>query len=237
MIWSLGIDSSSAELGLGLFRDTEQVYSLSRYLPNSHAEHIAQSIRFLLDTTGLTPGDIDRIGIAVGPGSFTGLRIGIAFVKGFAFGRPIRVLPVSSLESAAMGWPVQERCSLVAAFDARRDQVFWARFGRDSESLERCGDDRLDTIADLCEQLDRNDILITDTLGYGQSTVFDYVDRSQRMYSLERQRIARGVACARLAALEPEHSARWTDAMSVEPRYLRLSAPEEKLAKGREKQP
>jgi tRNA threonylcarbamoyladenosine biosynthesis protein TsaB len=237
MTWSLGIDSSSAELGLGLFRDTTQVYALSRYLPNSHAEHIAQSVRFLLDTTGLSPTDIERIGIAVGPGSFTGLRIGIAFVKGFALQREIKVLPVSSLESAAMGWSVRKRCSLIVAFDARRDQVFWARFDRQAESIARSSEDRLSPIEELREHIGADDILITDALGYSRSTLFDRLNESNRAYSLDQHRIARGAACARLAAVEQEGSARWADAVGLEPRYLRLSAPEEKLAKGRKNQP
>jgi tRNA threonylcarbamoyladenosine biosynthesis protein TsaB len=226
MTWTLGIDSSSFELGLGLYRDAAPVCGFSRYVTNSHAEHIANSVDFLLKSNAVKSSDISRLGIAIGPGSFTGLRIGIAFIKGFCLERQIQVMPTSSLESVAHAWPSADG-PLVVAFDARRNEVFWARFERTNGIIKRLTEDTLSTIQVFRDAIQINDTVITDTLGYERSRIFDNTGTGARVIRLESNPVQRGLACARIAAQAPDDSV-WMSAVDVQPQYLRLSAAEEK---------
>ncbi len=212
-------------MGLGLYHDNAPALALSRYGANAHAEHITQAAGHLLHSQGVGAAELDAIGVAVGPGSFTGLRIAIAFVKGLAFGSATRILPVSSLQSAALAWPA-EADSVVVAFEARRGEVFWARFsgGRDRKRLTP---DAVCTGEAFMEALQPDDIVLTDTMGYQRSTVFAPLAARQGVCAIEDCGLARGLACAGAAAAEAADSPRWTTARDVMPVYLRVSYAEE----------
>jgi tRNA threonylcarbamoyladenosine biosynthesis protein TsaB len=231
MSWTLGIDCSSVEMGLGLAEGLSAVASVSRYLPNAHAEHLDRTVGFLLDANGVKPTEVTTVGVAIGPGSFTGLRIALAFVKGFCFERPVKVLPLSSLESVALAWGPAGH-PLVVAFDARRDEVFWARFSWIGVALRRDTPDALSSGADLAAALNADDTVVTDTLGFARSTVFAPHALRPAVYSLERHPRQRGLACALAAAAEPGDSPRWTTPVEVQPCYVRESYAEERRARG-----
>ncbi len=99
-----------------------------------HARWLLRGIASLLHDHGLTPGDIERYALAIGPGSFTGLRIGVSTVKGLAWstGRP--VTPVCTLRALAMNAPYPGGlvCPLL---DARKSEVYAAIYTRDGEGL------------------------------------------------------------------------------------------------------
>jgi tRNA threonylcarbamoyladenosine biosynthesis protein TsaB len=96
----------------------------------THAERLPAEVIDALAAAGLTLADVELFAVASGPGSFTGLRIGIATIQGFAFVSQKRVAPVSALralaEAAASGWPAGTRVG--AWMDAHRHEVFSALF-------------------------------------------------------------------------------------------------------------
>ncbi len=227
MDYVLGIDTSSVELGVGLALKDQPVMAVSRYLRHSHAEHIAQSIDYLLGANAAKADDIVCAGIAVGPGSFTGLRIGIAFLKGFFFGRDARVFPVSSLESMAGSWNAR-RARIVCASDARNGEVFWARFERTDDTISRLSPDALAPEDEFRNALDAGDVVITDTLGYGKSRAFAFLKERPNAFSVERCPLQRGLSCAMIAAKRIGDAAGWTTADRVLPRYLHAVSAEKK---------
>lgn len=230
MSYILGIDTSSGELGIGLADEHHGLLGVSRYMRNSHAEHISRSIEFLFATCAVKAPEIDSIAIAVGPGSFTGLRIGISFIKGFCIGRDIKVLPVSSLESAAVAWNNREK-PLAVAFDARNGDVFWARFAPRGDTLAKTHDNALAPVSRFRDSLERGDIVITDTLGHEKSTAFDFlIERPGASYALEKFPVQRGLACARLAIQAKNDPSRWITASEIMPKYLSITTMEKKLA-------
>jgi tRNA threonylcarbamoyladenosine biosynthesis protein TsaB len=227
MSWTMGVDTSSTELGLGLMHGSEIVASFSRHIRGSHAEHIHQAVKFLLESNGIGARDISFLGISVGPGSFTGLRIGIAFVKGLFFGQPVAVLPISALESMAAGWHGRNR-TIVAAMDARRDQVFCARFKQEGALLKRLSEDTLmpgNAFAAVCPE---DSVVLTDCLGYSRSTVFDSIEPRVEKYAVEQYPAQRGLACARIAACHAGAATDWMSVIQITPLYLQPSAAEQK---------
>jgi tRNA threonylcarbamoyladenosine biosynthesis protein TsaB len=229
MSYLLGIDTSSMELGVGLADEDRVIAGVSRYKRNSHAEHISHSVEFLLSSSGIKASEVDYAAIAVGPGSFTGLRIGISFLKGFCFGRPVKVLPVSSLESMATAWHGRER-PIIAVFDARNGEVFWARFAPDGRSLKRKGEDTLTPANELKNALDENEIVLVDTLGNAKSSVVDFFKGRPNVYAVEQYPIQRGLACARIGLQTVKDPSRWTASSEITPRYMTITTMEKKLS-------
>jgi tRNA threonylcarbamoyladenosine biosynthesis protein TsaB len=227
MSYLLGIDSSSIELGVGLVKNGLPVMAVSRYLRNSHAEQITQCVEYLLCSNSITAADIVQAGIATGPGSFTGLRIGIAFLKGFFFGRAAQVLPVSSLESMAGSWNVNRR-NIVCASDARNGEVFWARFLNANKTTTRLTEDVLSSLEHFKTGILDDDIVLTDTLGYSKSTVFDFLKDRPDTYSVEQYPLQRGLSCASIASQRTEKTGMWIAAGQVTPKYLNESRAEHK---------
>jgi tRNA threonylcarbamoyladenosine biosynthesis protein TsaB len=96
--------------------------------PRSHLRDLPRVVRELLDGFGLGPGDLDRLALTIGPGSFTGLRVALAFAKGLAAARGTPVVAVGTLELLALPW-VGER-PVAVAVDARKGEVYGAVFER-----------------------------------------------------------------------------------------------------------
>jgi tRNA threonylcarbamoyladenosine biosynthesis protein TsaB len=227
MSYILGIDTSSVELGAGIVKDNVPVMAVSRYLRNSHAEHIMQCIDYLLSSNGIAASDISCAGIATGPGSFTGLRIGIAFLKGFFFGRNARVWPVSSLESMAGAWNANNR-TIVCASDARNNEVFWARFRTAEGAVTRLTEDVLSPTPHFEASLGPDEIVLTDTLGYVKSTVFNFLKDRPDTFSVEQYGLQRGLSCAKAASKQLDKTTGWVSATALGPNYLNNARAENK---------
>jgi tRNA threonylcarbamoyl adenosine modification protein YeaZ len=100
------IDTSTAELLVAIATDPGVVLKESRQSAAAgergiHDARLATEVAQIIQEVGSTSKDIRRIGIVIGPGSFTGLRIGLAFVKGFCFGRSVEVVPITQHEALA----------------------------------------------------------------------------------------------------------------------------------------
>jgi tRNA threonylcarbamoyl adenosine modification protein YeaZ len=180
----------------------------------------------LLNSCALDPSAITHIAAAEGPGSFTGLRIGMAFIKGFCAQTSIRVLPVSSLFILAHGAGAAARGRIVAAIDARRDEVFCARFRRESKRVIRETDDKLIEAAQLRALLQEGDCIVTDTMGFERSTVFGFLSGAAGHFPVEHHPFCRGLSCAATGAARIDNGELWKNPVDLLPRYLRaFSAP------------
>ena len=132
---------------VAVLRDDVLLYEAQCNNGLTHSETLLPMIDTALKAAGLTVDDLDVLGVTNGPGSFTGLRIGLAAVKGLAFPRETLCAPVSTLEALAAA---HTGCGTVlCALDARRAQVYSAAF--DLETHERLMDDDARAVADLAE--------------------------------------------------------------------------------------
>ena len=106
----------------------------------------------MLKSLKLTFADVELLACAVGPGSFTGVRIGVALVKGIAFGRDIPCVAVSTLDELAENLRGLSGI-IVPCMDARRQQVYTATYKGCGADLEKLTDDRAIAISELAEEL------------------------------------------------------------------------------------
>ena len=118
----------------------------------THSELLLPMAENLLKSLGLDISEIGLFAAAVGPGSFTGVRIGAALVKGLAFGRDIPCVEVSTLEALAENITGAVGC-IVSVLDARRAQVYTATFDSCGEDMKRISEDRVMPISELANEL------------------------------------------------------------------------------------
>ena len=118
----------------------------------THSQTLMVMAEDTLKQCGRTAADVQAVAVAEGPGSFTGVRIGVAAAKGFAWGKQIPCFGLSTLE--AMAESLGAYSGIVCpVMDARRSQVYNALFRAKSGKLERLTDDRAIALKDLAEEL------------------------------------------------------------------------------------
>jgi tRNA threonylcarbamoyladenosine biosynthesis protein TsaB len=122
----LAIETGGAHLSVALGKDNGPLFSLNWHLPMMHSQMIGTMVEKLMKLAELEPSDLNAIAIGSGPGSYTGLRIGVSFAKGLCFGRKIPLIEVSGFDNckAQVQRVFPEREHICIAFDARRDEVF-----------------------------------------------------------------------------------------------------------------
>ena len=118
----------------------------------THSQTLLSMAQELLKSCGFSPADVTAVAVAAGPGSFTGVRIGAAAAKGFAWGAEIPCLGVSTLEAMACNLGVWQGY-VCCAMDARRSQVYNALFRVENGQLSRVTEDRAISLAELGEEL------------------------------------------------------------------------------------
>lgn len=130
----------------------------------THSETLMPLVDLLFKSVRYTPKDIDYFAVNCGPGSFTGLRIGISAVKGMAFALDKPCVAVSTLDSMSYNYVINDSV-VCAVMDARCNQVYNALFDVKSSSVSRICDDRALQINELTEELkniDKKIILVGD---------------------------------------------------------------------------
>lgn len=137
---------------------TEDEKLLAQSFQNSgltHSATLMPMVADLLKNTGLTMADIDVVAVAAGPGSFTGVRIGVAAAKGLAWPGDKLCAPCSTLES--MAWQCAHMDGeICAVMDARRNQVYNARFRAQGGVLTRLSEDRAISLEALGEEIKKS---------------------------------------------------------------------------------
>ena len=226
----LALETSAKAASCAVLEDGVPVASAWQCTGLTHSRTLLPMVEDMLRSSELRIEDMDAIAVAAGPGSFTGLRIGVAAVKGLAWAAEKPCIPVSTLEG--MAWPLAHLTGpVVCAMDARRQQIYNAVFLAGEGTLTRLREDRAISLADAWEDLRDFDGTLT-IVGDGAALCCNYM----RQQGLDcrmapphlRMQSAVGVGMA-AARLWPEGA---VAVQSLEPVYLRLSQAErERLAK------
>lgn len=218
----LAVDTAGRSASVALLRDDTLLFETVCNCGLTHSETLMPMVDTALKTAGLRPENIDLYAVTAGPGSFTGLRIGLSAVKGMALVRQTPCAGVSTLEALA-------RCHtgqgvVICAMDARRGQVYWAAF--DLETHQRLTPDSAAPVEEAAE-----------FAGHCKKSVFFVGDGAALCYNVYKQALpcapALGVGRAAGAGLAAREM--WKDGLCVAPallmpNYLRLSQAERERA-------
>ena len=137
----LCIETATEVCSVALFRDTKLLGSKESSVRNVHSAMLTTFIGDLIKSSNILPGDFDAIAVSMGPGSYTGLRIGVATAKGLCYALDKPLIAIPTLQAMAMGIGYEAKCKMQNAkiiicpmIDARRMEVYSAVY--DQQNME-----------------------------------------------------------------------------------------------------
>ncbi len=223
----LSVDTTSPAGSVALLRNTALLSEVNCDSSLTYSERLLPSVYYILETQGLKSTDIDAYALAVGPGSFTGIRIGVSTIKSLAFASGKLIAPVSSLDAYALKLHMDGRGRLVCPFlDAKKGEVYSALF-------ESQGDKFKDIVAqgayspdDILSRLPSNRIIgfIGNGVNIYREKILNYLKDKARLSSRSLF-IAREVGLLGYKAFKED---RGVQSGEVKPLYFRKSQAEEK---------
>lgn len=220
----LGIDSSAISAGCAIEDSGKILAEQFLNTRHTHSETLLPMISGVLKNAEIELRDIEKIAVNVGPGSFTGLRIGISCVKGLADAARLPVVAVSTLEAIAYNFTMTDGV-ICACMDARCKQVYNALFKSENGIITRLCEDRAISAAELSAQLFKTEGKII-LAGDGAELMHEFTEKKFTLSS-PQLRFQRGSGVCFAAAGLPE-----TAPAALMPVYLRLpQAERERLAK------
>jgi tRNA threonylcarbamoyladenosine biosynthesis protein TsaB len=222
----LAIESSASAASVALAKDGALVAQYFQNNGQTHSRTVLPMIESMLENCEWTLNDVDAVAVAAGPGSFTGLRIGISIAKGLAWQGDKLCCGVSTLEAMAHLLSHMEGAVICPVMDARRGQVYNALFEAKGGGLLRLCEDRAIGLSQLlCElkSIKKKKILVGD----GAHLCYTDAEKQEETLYLPpahlRIQSAWGVACAGMALAE---AGRLVAPSALQPSYLRLSQAE-----------
>lgn len=227
----LSVDSSGSTASVGISEDTKLLYEIYSDIGLIHSKSLVPMIENALSFCGISAKDIDLFSVCIGPGSFTGIRIGISAIKAMAWSKSKPCAAVSSLEGLAWNGILSGR-KICCVSDALGGQVYNAIFQSSGIDIKRLCDDRAISADDLCQEIknsgesylfvgNRADMCYNICLEAGAS-----VSLAPEYTVLPR---ASGIAMAGYNAYK---AGKITDAFGLTPCYIRLpQAERERLKK------
>lgn len=155
----LAVDTSATPVSCAILQDNRLMASYYAHTRSTHSQTLMPMIKHALQINGLTMKDIDALAVSNGPGSFTGVRIGVSAVKGLAFAEKKPCIEVSTLAAMAEGFRGLPMDAIICcAMDARCQQVYTALFSPDmSGGLIRMSEDEAISLDDLKKRLQQFD--------------------------------------------------------------------------------
>lgn len=148
----LGIESSTPQIGCALGGHEGVLASAHSARSKRHAENLTPAIEFICEQAQVSLSEIGLVAVDVGPGLFTGLRVGIASAKAIAFALRVPMISVSSLDLLAFPMRFSSRL-IVTAIDARRGELFYAFYRQVPGGVQRISDHTVGSAADLSSEL------------------------------------------------------------------------------------
>ena len=227
----LAIDTSATPVSCAIVQDERLLASVYAHTASTHSQTLMPMIEHALKITNITIKDIDALAVNSGPGSFTGVRIGVSTVKGLAFAGEKPCVEVSTLESMAecmRGLPIN--ATICCVMDARCRQVYTALFSLNCNGdIERITPDEAISIDDLqtnLQKISKPIFLVGDGAQICYDALKEFISSLHLSPLALRYQSAAGVAEVALRKLQDGHTVSSNNLM---PRYLRLPQAEREL--------
>lgn len=157
----LYIDTTTSYLYLGLSKDNN-IYEVKKSYNSDLSKHALNDIKELLETHNLTPKDVSKIIVVNGPGSFTGIRIGVTIAKTFAYSLNIPITTISSLDAMSLSLDL-EYDYIIPIIDARRNYVYAGIYDKDNNIILPNQYIKLDVLKVTVDNLIGNYVFIGNT--------------------------------------------------------------------------
>lgn len=224
----LGIDTSGKTASCAILRDGLLLGETTLYTKLTHSQVTLPLVQKLIDGCGLTLDDIDLVAVSDGPGSYTGLRIGISAVKGICFAGK-QCVGASTLEALAYNC-LSAKAVIFSVLSARPGIVYFGAYRSDGETLENTVPDgvySLDELKATSSEIDGDIILVGDCISDVKQKLFTDDERVRLAPIPDRLQKASSVCLCALS-----HEGEWGSAESLNARYLQITKAEKDLKEG-----
>lgn len=208
----LAIDTASQFMSLALHDGRQIGYEATWRTRNNHTVELTPAIREALASAGCALGDLRALAVAQGPGSFTGLRIGLGVAKGLALAQSLALVAIPTLEIVAMGVPPLGH-RLIAVIQVGRGRICAQAFARESDRWAAHGSPEITSWARLIDSVSDETLLA----GEMDAAAYDLLDASDRplrplpgAFSLRRAGMLAELAWQRVRVGETDDPARVT---------------------------
>ncbi|WP_343004049.1 tRNA (adenosine(37)-N6)-threonylcarbamoyltransferase complex dimerization subunit type 1 TsaB [Clostridium sp. 2218st1_F5_2218SCRN_220325] len=222
----LGIDTSSMAASVAVIEDNKLICEYTINTKKTHSQKLMPMIENMLGLSDLNVREIDAIAVCEGPGSFTGLRIGMATAKAIAHVNDIPVIGVNSLEALAANMNLCDKkiCSIL---DAQRNQVYTGRYLYEGTKLVEIKEIGIQQIDELLEELAQSGeqwILVGEA-------VYKYEDKIREISNIEipaaSNNVTKAGSLCSVAKVKFDEGKDIFDCYTVNPLYIRKSQAEE----------
>ena len=227
----LSVECSATPASVAIIDDQKVLYSSFTNIKMTHSETLIPMISDALKVSKLSVDDIDYYAVSAGPGSFTGVRIGISAIKGLAAKNDTPCVPVSTLFAMAMPFKNFD-CTVCAVMDARCNQVYNALFKIENNTITRLTEDRAllcDELKSEIEKISSSEKIII--VGDGADIFYPFVKERINVTKADEAvkfQNAVGVGFASITDIEKKNT---VSPASLLPVYLRLPQAERELKK------
>lgn len=218
----LGIDTATDVCAVGLVRrrgrDLDRLAESRVYVPRSHAARLVVLIKDVLSHTGASASDLDGVAVSAGPGSYTGLRIGVSTAKGLCLAGDAALIAVSSLEALAvqgLDWVSQQSTRLLVAVPSRRSEVYAAVYERTGRAVSPLLPPAPVSLSDASEWLDKT--TVDAVCGPGAEALLEEL----RLTDIPRLPVTPSGLTVALLGAQRLASGDTVDTASFEPSYLK----------------
>jgi len=224
-MYILGIETATRTGGVAIVTENGVLAEYTLNIEVTHSERLMSTVERVLKDTGLRMASMDGFGISIGPGSFTGLRIGLSTVKGLSFttGKPVAAVPTLK----ALAWNIPHaRYPVCPLLDAKKKEVYAALYRHDGSDLVQELSETVLPLADLADRI-AGEVLFT---GEGARLFATEIERlfAGRAHFAPLVAAVPSAASVGEIALMTLQSGRSTDPDTLSPMYIRK--PEAELA-------
>ena len=228
----LALETSAKSVSAAVVENGTVLCSTYQNTGLTHSRTLMPLVDGMFRSADLNCRDMDLVAVTQGPGSFTGLRIGVSAAKGLAWTLDLPCCGVSTLLAMAQNLRHMD-VTIICAMDARRNQVYNAIFRAENGTLQRLCEDRAIGLAELAEEL-QNDESAKIVVGDGAKLCYTYLQQQGiACHMAPAALVMQNAVGVALAAEELAAEGKTVSAHELVPVYLRLSQAErERLAKG-----
>ena len=231
----LSVECSATPCSVALTEDKKILSCAFTNVKLTHSQTLMPMALSVLNSSLTKISEIEALAVSAGPGSFTGIRIGISAVKGLAQAKNLPCVAVSTLEAMAENYSDTD-CFVCSVMDARCNQVYNALFKNENGEIERLCEDRALAIAELVPQVEElskegRKIYI---VGDGAEIFYPFVSKTENVYLADPQRRFQNAVGVSAVAEKLLKEGKVTTAKDLCPIYLRLPQAERQLKRKEE---
>ena len=215
----LAIDTSTRQAGIALYDGARRLIAeYNWHSANRHTEELMPAIAQMLAQAGVQPRALRAVAVALGPGSFTGLRVGLAAAKGLALANSLALLGIPTLDVVAYPHQAQP-VPVIAVLQAGRGRVYWAPYAHGPGGWAAQEPARLSTMPEMAQAVVRPVMFVGEVAGADQETLISWAGRARVNFLPAALTLRRGGYLAELGWLRFE-AGESDDPAALSPIYL-----------------